>query len=172
MKEIKMQTTVAQLLNDYEGMKDVLISINPKFKKLNNPILRRTLAKLSTVKQVAIIGGMDAQDLLNRLRISVGQEPLVVDNEDNIDIDENRPKWAEQKPTFVLNVNEVLNNNKNPLAESFKILKRLKNDEILQIISDFRPEPLIGEFQKQGYEVISYTNDKNTFYTMIKDKIL
>ena len=69
MKEIKIDTTIADLLNNYNGMKDTLIGINPKFKKLNNPILRRTLAKLATVKQAAIIGGMKPQDLLNKLRV-------------------------------------------------------------------------------------------------------
>jgi len=35
-----------------------------KFKKLNNPVLRRTIAKVASVKQVAIIGGMDLKNQL------------------------------------------------------------------------------------------------------------
>ncbi len=73
MKEITLDTKIADLLNDYEGMKDILIDINPKFKKLNNPILRRTVAKVATVKQASIVGGMRPLELLNRLREAVGQ---------------------------------------------------------------------------------------------------
>ncbi|MFK5882603.1 MAG: hypothetical protein QM482_10380 [Sulfurospirillum sp.] len=35
MKEIALDMTIAELLNNYKGMKDILIEINPKFKKLN-----------------------------------------------------------------------------------------------------------------------------------------
>jgi len=73
LKEITLDTKIADLLNDYEGMKDILIDINPKFKKLNNPILRRTVAKVATVKQASIVGGMRPLELLNRLREAVGQ---------------------------------------------------------------------------------------------------
>ncbi len=165
-----MDTTIAELLNDYKGMKDILISINPKFKKLNNPILRRTLAKLATVKQAAIIGGMDAYDLLNKLRTAVGQEPIETKDKTNITIDENRPSWADEKPTFTLNANEILDKNKNPLAEAHKLLKKLNKGETLKIISDFRPEPLIEEFEKQGYEVTSFSEDKKIYQTVIRKK--
>jgi hypothetical protein len=80
MKEITLDTKIADLLNNYDGMKEILIDINPKFKKLNNPILRRTIAKVAGVRQAAIVGGMKPMDLLNKLREAVGQEPLVVDD--------------------------------------------------------------------------------------------
>jgi len=165
-----MDTTVAELLNDYKGMKDILISINPKFKKLNNPILRRTLAKLATVKQAAIIGGMDAYELLNKLRVAVGQKPIEIDESKKIVIDDTKPKWAEKEPIAILNANELLDNGKNPLAEAHQHLRKLKEDEMIKIISDFRPEPLIEEFEKQGYEVASYTDDGKIYQTVIRKK--
>ena len=167
MKKITLQTTIADLLNNYENMKEILIEINPKFKKLNNPILRRTLAKLATVKQAAVVGGMKPYDLLNKLRSAVGQEPL-----ENIKEDENSdtiiPQWARNPANKSLNANELLDNNKNPLAEANRILKKLKKEEILEIVSDFKPEPLIEEFQKQGFEVSSYKDDEENFITKIK----
>ncbi len=165
-----MDTTVAELLNDYKGMKDILISINPKFKKLNNPILRRTLAKLATVKQAAIIGGMDAYELLNKLRVAVGQKPIEIDESKKIVIDDTKPKWAEKEPIAILNANELLDNGKNPLAEAHQHLRKLKEDEMIKIISDFRPEPLIEEFEKQGYEAASYTDDGKIYQTVIRKK--
>ncbi len=166
MKEIKIDTTIADLLNNYKGMKDILIGINPKFKKLNNPILRRTLAKLATVKQAAIIGGMKPEDLLNQLRVAVGQEPISLDLEDETSTDE-IPAWAEQKAVIELNANELLDADKNPLAEVSKALKKLKSGETLALISDFKPEPLIEEFEKQGLQTVTIQEGEDRFITKI-----
>ena len=166
MKEIKIDTTIADLLNNYKGMKDTLIAINPKFKKLNNPILRRTLAKLATVKQAAIIGGMKPQDLLNQLRASVGQEPVSLqldDGANNIDI----PAWADAKAVAEINANELLDADKNPLAEVTKALKGLNSGEILALIADFKPEPLIEEFEKQGLQTYTIQESEDKFITKI-----
>ena len=166
MKEIKLDTTIADLLNNYEGMKDILISINPKFKKLNNPILRRTLAKLATVKQAAIIGGMKPEDLLNQLRVAVGQEPIEVNIQEE-EQDSNIPSWAEKEALITLNANELLDKNKNPLAEARKALKNLKSGEILAIVADFKPEPLIDEFKKEGLNIATIKKSENEFITKI-----
>ena len=166
MKEIKIDTTIADLLNNYKGMKDILIGINPKFKKLNNPILRRTLAKLATVKQAAIIGGMKPEDLLNQLRVAVGQEPISLNLDDEISKDE-IPAWAKQKAVLELNANELLDADKNPLAEVAKALKKLKSGEILTLIADFKPEPLIEEFKKQGLQTATIQEGEDRFITRI-----
>ena len=167
MKEITLETTIADLLNNYDGMKEKLIAINPKFKKLNNPILRRTVAKLATVKQAAIIGGMNGYDLLNQLREAVGQVPLksntVATKEET-----SLPEWIKQDPAISLNANEVLDNDENPLAKANQLLKTLGTGEILQIISDFRPEPLIVEFSKKGYEVAVEEISDESFLTYIR----
>ena len=122
MKEITLDTKIADLLNDYEGMKDILISINPKFKKLNNPVLRRTLAKLAGVKQAAIVGGMEPMDLLNQLRVAVGQEPLSSSDEQTQPQIKEAPEWIKNEPLEVLDANELLDSEENPLAKANLIL--------------------------------------------------
>jgi TusA-related sulfurtransferase len=166
MKEITLDTKIADLLNNYEGMKDILIDINPKFKKLNNPILRRTIAKVAGVKQAAIVGGMKPIDLLNQLRERVGQSPIDL-SENDVEDNQKAPDWIEQEATISLNANDILDRDKNPLAETNKALKKLKDGEILQIHSDFRPEPLIDEFIKKGYNVYTQERDSNNFVTYI-----
>jgi len=170
MREITLNTKIADLLNNYEGMKDILIGINPKFKKLNNPILRRTLAKVATVKQAAVVGGMEPMELVNRLREAVGQEPLEEKRlkEEAKSGSETIPEWVEEKsPKVVLDANELLDQEKNPLSETKKALKRLQKDDILLIVSDFKPEPLIDEFLKKGYRVYSKEVSKDLFHTYI-----
>jgi uncharacterized protein (DUF2249 family) len=168
-KEITLDTKIADLLNNYEGMKDILIEINPKFKKLNNPILRRTLAKVATVKQASFVGGMKPLELLNKIREAVGQ-PLVKDEniEDENNINIKAPEWIEREPKRVIDANELLDNDKNPLAETFKILKELNEDDILVVKADFKPEPLIDEVIKKGYEAYSKEVKEDEFLTYIK----
>jgi len=167
-QEIKMSTTVADLLNNYEGMKDILIKINPKFKKLNNPVLRRTLAKVATVKQAAIVGGMKPEELLNRLRKEVGQKPIEFNNTANHTIND-IPQWSKNAiPKEIINADKLLEEEKNPLAVSFGILKKFKKGEILKIISDFKPEPLIEEYEKKGYKVFCQKKSNQEFETFVK----
>ena len=167
MKKIELDTTISDLLNDYEGMKEILISINPKFKKLNNPILRRTLAKIATVKQAAIIGGMEPIELLNKLRVAVGQE--IEGSVESIEkiVEEKEPNWINLPVDKELNANEILDANKNPLAEVRKALKEL-NSNILKINSDFCPEPLIDELRKNGYNIYCKEQKSGNFVTYVK----
>ncbi len=168
MKEIKMNTTVAELLNEYEGMKDILIEINPKFKKLNNPVLRRTLAKVATVKQAAIVGGMKPTELLNKLRQKVGQKPLDVDKSmDKLDIvlDDD---IALIPPKETIDADKLLSEDKNPLAIVFNKLKSYNSGEVIKIISDFKPEPLIEEFIKKGHKVFCKELSETEFETYVQ----
>jgi len=166
MKEITLETKIAALLNDYEGMKEILIGINPRFKKLNNPVLRRTVAKLAGVKQAAIVGGMDSVDLLNQLRVAVGQEPVSITVEE--ELTSPAPEWIANEAKVTIDANVLLDEEKNPLAHVRKALKELAEGELVSIVSDFKPEPLIEEFQKAGHEVYTKKIDETHFLTFVK----
>ncbi len=166
MEEITLDTKIADLLNSSENMKDILIEINPKFKKLNNPVLRRTLAKIAGVKQAAIVGGMDPIDLLNQLRKAVGQIPV---NEVTLEKKvEETPEWIEKEIKQTLDANVILDKDLNPLAELHKTLKSINKNEIIIIKADFQPEPLIDEMLKAGHDVFVQEIEKNNFITYIK----
>jgi len=167
MKEITLDTKIADLLENYEGMKDLLISINPKFKKLNNPVLRRTLAKIAGVKQAAIVGGMDPLDLLNQLRVAYDQKPVSLEEKMTV-ASVVAPQWIENTPKEILNGNEILDKQENPLAIAFNILRKFEASEILQIQTDFKPQPLIDEFEKKGYKVYCQEKNSSKYMTYVK----
>jgi len=168
MKEITLETTIADLLNSREDMKDILIKINPKFKKLNNPVLRRTLAKIAGVKQAAIVGGMDPLDLLNQLREAVGQTPIDIMTPEGEVKAEEAPEWILQETKQTLNANEMLDQERNPLAELHKALKAINVGEVVTIEADFQPEPLMDEMLKAGHDVFAREVAENHFITYIK----
>ena len=168
--EITMETKIADLLNSRPDMKDILIAINPKFKKLNNPVLRRTLAKLASVRQAAVVGGMDAADLLNQLRSAVGQEPIelgAVSHE--ISAEESTPEWISKEAKATFDGNAMLDREENPLAEISNAMRQLEEGDVVTLAVDFKPEPLIDQFLERGYEVYTEENERG-FITYIKNK--
>ena len=171
MKDITLETKISELLNNYEGMKDILIEINPKFKKLNNPVLRRTLAKIAGVKQAAIVGGMDPMILLNQLRTAVGQAPIETEIETkNVfsALKEEIPLWVSEKPKKRLNANEILDEDLNPLSVLHQAMKKVEENDIIIIQSDFQPEPLIDKYRDLGHDVYCQPVDDTHFITYVK----
>jgi TusA-related sulfurtransferase len=164
--EILITTKIYDLLKEYPHLEEELIKINPKFKKLKNPVLKRTVARVASIKQAAIVGGMDANELLNKLRALVNQEPIKLDISDTKEQD--APTWIANEPKIIIDANELLDKEQNPLAASNKALKELQNGEILLIKSDFMPQPLIDEFKSKNLEVFSHQVEPDKFLTYIK----
>ena len=51
--DINLQTKIATLLKVYPELEERLIELVPAFDKLRNPILRRTIAKVTSLQQAA-----------------------------------------------------------------------------------------------------------------------
>ncbi len=168
--EITPKTKVNDLLNAYPQLEDFLMRLNPKYKKLKNPILRRTVAKIATLTQVAKIGGYDVLELVNLLRKEVGQPPL---GEEAAPAEEEvaaAPTWISDEPKVIVDANRLLDEEKNPLTEVSKTLKNLESGEIVLIESDFLPSPLIDTFKEQGHEVYARESGDGKFLTYIRKK--
>ena len=170
MKEITQDTKIANLLKDYDNMKDILVAINPKFKKLNNPVLRRTLAKVASVRQAAVVGGMDPLDLLNQLREAVGQGSVSIEIDSTDEQSIATPEWIDTKPKESVDAEKLLDNEENPLAITHNILRVLNSGDIVTLTSSFRPEPLIDEFIKAGHEIYCQEVSQDSYITYIKKK--
>ncbi len=165
MLNIDTNTNINKLLSEYPKLEEYLMTLSPKYKKLKNPILRKTVANIATLKQVALIGGFDAIELVNKLREQVGQEPLK-ENSDNEDTKStSKPKWVDEYEIVKkLDAVKLLEEDKNPLAETNKALLKLGIGQTVLIKSDFLPSPLIDTFKEKGY-LVWYEEDKNGLYS-------
>jgi DUF438 domain-containing protein len=63
--DLSLKTKVNDLLAVYPFLKDFLISLNPEFKMLDNPFLRKTVGKFASLGKAAMISGMDSKKLLD-----------------------------------------------------------------------------------------------------------
>ncbi len=50
---ITPDSRLGDLLERWPGLEDVLLELSPHFRALRNPVLRRTVAKVATLRQVS-----------------------------------------------------------------------------------------------------------------------
>ena len=60
---ITPQTTIHSLLSEHPFLKDFLTGYNPEFKKLANPVLRRTMGRMATLERAAGLAGVPLEQL-------------------------------------------------------------------------------------------------------------
>ena len=168
--QITPQTIVADLLNNYPELEDKLIEIAPVFKNLKNPVLRKTIAKVTSLKQAAVIGNVALPTLINELRKTVGQDIFITDNEKSI-ANTDKPGWVKEENTkLTYDAIEDLENGVHPVSKVVKDIETLSGDELYLLISPFIPLPLIDIVNKKGFIAHSEKTDENKFSTFIKRK--
>ncbi|WP_456451806.1 sulfurtransferase TusA family protein, partial [Hydrogenimonas sp.] len=80
------------------------------------------------------------------------------------------PIWISAEPKTIINANELLDEEKNPLAEVTKALKALQSGDIVLIESDFLPSPLIDTFKEQGHELYAQESGDGKYLTYIRKR--
>jgi hypothetical protein len=69
--ELSNKTKIGDLLDAYPFLLEYLLAQSPKFSKLNNPILRKTVAKVASVSKAAALSGLDTDDLLAGIAVEI-----------------------------------------------------------------------------------------------------
>ena len=79
--ELHEKVKINDLLKEYPGLLDFLVNKWPTFKKLKNPVLRKTIGKMATINQAAAMAGIDAATLVTEIAGEIerqtGQRPLI-----------------------------------------------------------------------------------------------
>ena len=168
--EITPKTNINALLETYPQLEKFLMDLNPKYKKLKNPVLRRTVARIATLTQVAMIGGYKPLELVNLIRKELGQPPLGESGEPESagKLDDAKPDWVTGEAAIVIDAGALLEAEKNPLAEVRKAMKILKPGQTLRLDTDFLPAPLIDTFREDGIPVWTEKLGENEYHTWLK----
>jgi len=158
---ISPQTKIGELLDAYPELEKVLFELSPAFAKLKNPILRKTVARIASLQQAAIVGKLKVDELVNRLRKEVGQDVLQDITIDSRSI-EDPPSWLdESKITIRFDATPIINAGNSPMAEILNQASLLKGDEILELKAPFIPAPIIDKLNERGFE--AFSTQKGTF---------
>ncbi len=151
--DINPSLTVHDLLEAYPELEDVLIGIAPPFKKLKNPILRRSVAKVATIKHISSVGKVPLAELINTLRKSVGQAEIEASYKEE-DYFQAQPDWYSAERVSVSIEEAALGNeDKMTLARVLKEAKNVRKGDIIELVTTFLPAPGIDVLKSKGYSV-------------------
>lgn len=149
---ITPKTKIHDLLEAYPELEETLIQTVHQFSKLKNPLLRKTIARVTSLSQAAIIGGVNVGELINTLREAAGHQL----NESYVDEDTSYnfevPEWF--SPDAIkksIEISDMLNAGEQPVHIVMSALKKLNEGEILEINAPFIPAPLIDKAISLGY---------------------
>lgn len=161
---ITPKTKIFDLLEAYPELEDTLIGAAPEFKKLKNPVLRKTITRITNIGQAATIGGLNVEELVNRLRSRVGQGDIEQMDETGTRYNVVRPEWFyEDKIVKTIDIREMLNKGEQPVHEVLSAIKSLNDDDILEILAPFIPAPLLDKTMSLNYRHWLDKNDQTTF---------
>ena len=134
----------------------MLLEIEPEFKELCKPVLRKTISKIASLLQVAEVGKVPLAELIIKLRVEAG-----LSGEDNID-DENssissgRPSWFDESHIKrSLDARDMLDRGEHPVGQVLAELKEFEKGKIYELITPFLPAPLLDKVRDQGFNVWS-----------------
>jgi uncharacterized protein (DUF2249 family) len=141
---ITPKTKVLALIEAYPQLEDVLIDYVPEFKKLKNPVLRKTVARIATLQQAAAIGQVQVETLINRLREEVGQDKL--DSQTGSTYNLEKPVWYDESAIHAtFDVRPMLAQGEHPVNQVVTDFKQMPEGKIYKMIAPFLPAPLIDK---------------------------
>lgn len=157
---ITPKTKVGELLDVYPHLEQVLLDISPVFAKLKNPVLRKTVARVATLQQAAVVGGMPVEELVNRLRREAGQDDVSgIDNEPEY-VSQPIPQWfSEDDVTDHFDATRMINMGETPMNEVLSRAKNLEPSKILELRTPFIPAPILEMLTSKGYQVWARQNE-------------
>jgi hypothetical protein len=145
---------IHELLETYPELEDVLIEISPLFIKLKNPVLRRTIARVTTLKQASVVGKVSLNDMINKLRTAAGQSPAEIISEKGRQAE--KPEWAKDENIKIeYDAREDLDSGIQPLNRVVRETKEFQTGEKYLLITAFVPAPMIELLQNSGFECYS-----------------
>jgi len=141
---ITPKTKVLELIEAYPQLEDILIEYAPAFKKLKNPVLRKTVARIATLQQAAAVGHVKVEDLINRLRSEVGQD--LFSGQSSTAYNTVKPGWfSEDLIDTALDAKEMLAAGEQPVNQVIADLNGMAGGKIYKLIAPFLPAPLIDK---------------------------
>lgn len=148
---ITPKTKVMHLIETYPQLEDILIGYVPAFKKLKNPVLRKTVARIATLQQAANVGNVNISDLINVLRKAVGQELLA--EMQYSQYNSIKPHWFDENQIKqVFDVREMLSSGAHPVNQVMADLRNFPEKSIYKLVAPFLPAPLIDKASSMEYQ--------------------
>ena len=140
--DITPDTKIADLLLHYPTLEQTLKDYSSAFAALDNPALRNTVVKATSLQQLAKAGGYNIAEMINTLREAVGissPQSCVCDTDEYV--------------TDTIDVRPMIAQGNHPKDIVIKRAAELSKGETLELIAPFVPAPLLDILLGQGFAV-------------------
>lgn len=166
--QITPETKIAALLDRYPRLENTLLEMAPEFKKLRSPILRKTIARVTSLRQASAIARIPLAEMINKLRSEAGiQEEFITDNAD-ASLPRESPSWFSTSDIVQsLDARPMIEKGEQPINNVISDCKNLRAGEIYELITPFLPAPLIDTARKHGYLTWSEQEGDGIFKTYL-----
>ncbi len=172
---ITPETRIAELLEAYPQLEEVLIEQSPHFKALKNPILRKTVAKVTTLERASQMSGIPVRRLVSALRDAAGL-PGGFDGDPGSDLtpaaaDAVAPPWFDEaKVALRIDADDLLANGEVPLLRVHQAVQETPAGALLCVKSAFRPAPLLDALHQAGHRTYVIQPSPDVFHTYVCPK--
>jgi hypothetical protein len=152
---ITPDSKLGELLERWPGLEAVLLELSPHFGALRNPVLRRTVARVATLRQVSSVSGVPLGTLIERLRAGAGLAPLAF-SEGPASPAAERPAWASAEAVTVTHdARPAIEAGDHPMPRVMADLARLPDGAVYELVTPFVPAPLVELAHGKGFEAHS-----------------
>jgi DUF438 domain-containing protein len=72
--KLNPETRIGDLLDKYPFLLEFLPTVSPKYKRLTNPIMRKTIGRIATIAKAANIGGFTTEELIAKIEGEINRK--------------------------------------------------------------------------------------------------
>ena len=165
---IRPDQKVAEVLKEHPQLVDTFVAQSETFKRLQNPLMRKTFARLVTVAQAAEVANVPLARLLKALNTAAGH-PLT-DEEAEAAAGgptvppagpptpppgagtPSLPDWLETAPVVAeLDARDMQRRGEDPFFTIMDAARSVGLGQAFRLRNTFRPSPLLGVLEKKGF---------------------
>ncbi|HET8539134.1 MAG TPA: DUF1858 domain-containing protein [Anaeromyxobacter sp.] len=152
---ITPESKIGELLERWPQLEAVLLDLSPHFEALRSPVLRRTVARIATLRQVSSVSGVALGVLVTRLRAGAGLAPAAIEEEAGGAAPE-RPAWADEREVArTHDARAAIEAGEHPMPRVMTDLAALADGEVYALVTPFVPAPLVDLARGKGFAAFS-----------------
>lgn len=165
---ITPDSKLGQILERWPHLEEMLVAMSPHFKALRNPVLRKTVAKVATLRQVSTVSGVPLGTLIERLRAGAGLAPAEVALGGE-DVPAERPPWAMSSAAVrTHDARAAIEAGEHPMPQVMADLATLTEGQVYELVTPFVPAPLVDLARNKGFESFSVAEGEGTVRTFFR----
>ncbi|MCD4793315.1 MAG: ferredoxin [Bacteroidales bacterium] len=152
IEPVLAKSIVKEVLDEHPDLKQILIDLSPKFKRMQNPVVYNTLAKFASFKDAAKVTGVSICEILHTVNRFLGVEEKLIKNmpecissqKDEDILEGTELNWEESAERYIYNSGSM--------DELFGKISELKAQQNIVILSVEKPNELLKTVKGLGFE--------------------